>query len=567
MNYFKKSFLVLLIGIFSLPTVFPLFHTGFFEFHDNTQVVRVIEMGKSLSSGMFPVRWVEDLGYGYGYPIFNFYAPLPYYSGGFFNLVGLDPLFSTKAMLAIGILLSGVTMFCFSRRFFGNVGGIVSAVIYAYFPYHAVNIYIRGAVDEFFAYAFLPLVFLGLFELLQIKKGKIFNLNNFLMTLTISTGVFLVAVSHNLSIFMLFLLLVPYFIVSLFIVNAKKNYLLVFVSSIFLGILLSSFYILPAFMEMKYTNVLSQVGGGADFKDHFVCLNQYWNSAWGFGGSVKGCLDGMSFKLGKLNILLIILTSIIFGYSLYKKKFRNQEKTVILSLILFLITLFFTLSVSEFIWNSVPYMAYLQYPWRFINFLGLFISFLVGYIAFRVKEWTNLKIEIVICAAVISITIFQNHKLFVPQIYTNHTPNYYTAKNYINYTVSKISDEYMPSGFSIPKNPVDIPINDVEILKTTGIVKVLIKSPKYLKASYDIQNDGVLHVNLAYFPSWKAYVNNENVPIVPNSNGVNISVKKGNGILEMKFAETYVELIGNILTIISFFALVVGIIALVQKKR
>ena len=34
-----------------------------FPIHDDTQVARVYEMGKALSDSMFPVRWVEDLGF------------------------------------------------------------------------------------------------------------------------------------------------------------------------------------------------------------------------------------------------------------------------------------------------------------------------------------------------------------------------------------------------------------------------------------------------------------------------------------------------------------------------
>ena len=44
--------------------------------HDVQQVARLQQMDKSLKAGQFPVRWVEDLGFGYGYPVFNFYPHL-----------------------------------------------------------------------------------------------------------------------------------------------------------------------------------------------------------------------------------------------------------------------------------------------------------------------------------------------------------------------------------------------------------------------------------------------------------------------------------------------------------
>ena len=86
----------IIILVFSLVAILPLFHAGFFPIHDNTQVARVYEMTKGLSDGMFPVRWSQGLGYGFGYPIFNFYDPLSYYAGGLMGLFGVDALSSTK---------------------------------------------------------------------------------------------------------------------------------------------------------------------------------------------------------------------------------------------------------------------------------------------------------------------------------------------------------------------------------------------------------------------------------------------------------------------------------------
>src|SRR5438105_15010330 len=108
MHNFNKFLPLLFVLIFSYWAIKPLFISGFFPIHDDTQIARVFEMKKSLADGMFPVRWVEDLGYGYGYPIFNFYAPLAYYVGGFFNLACFVVLDATKIMLLICIYLTGI---------------------------------------------------------------------------------------------------------------------------------------------------------------------------------------------------------------------------------------------------------------------------------------------------------------------------------------------------------------------------------------------------------------------------------------------------------------------------
>jgi uncharacterized membrane protein len=168
----KKILLLILILFLSVFSIRFLLKPGFFPIHDNTQVARVFEMKEALKSFQFPVRWVSDLGYGYGYPIFNFYNPLPYYFGGLINLLGLSTLTATKIMFIFAILLSALSMYFLTKEFFGNLGGITSALFYLYAPYHAVQIYVRGAVAELWAYAFLPLIFLPLNFTKQSKPEK-----------------------------------------------------------------------------------------------------------------------------------------------------------------------------------------------------------------------------------------------------------------------------------------------------------------------------------------------------------------------------------------------------------
>src|SRR6266700_6248970 len=126
MKTFKKFIPLIILLLLSYGAIASFFHPGFFPIHDDTQVQRVFEMKKSLADGMFPVRWVADLGYGYGYPIFNFYAPFAYYVGGLINLVGFNALIATKIAMACAIVLAGISMYFFAREFWGEAGGLIS---------------------------------------------------------------------------------------------------------------------------------------------------------------------------------------------------------------------------------------------------------------------------------------------------------------------------------------------------------------------------------------------------------------------------------------------------------
>ena len=90
MKFLSGLFFLIIVILLSYWSISHLLLPGFFPIHDNTQVQRVFEMSKSLRDGMFPVRWVSDMGYGFGYPIFNFYAPLAYYFGAFWVQLFLE---------------------------------------------------------------------------------------------------------------------------------------------------------------------------------------------------------------------------------------------------------------------------------------------------------------------------------------------------------------------------------------------------------------------------------------------------------------------------------------------
>src|SRR3989344_8824286 len=144
-----KSHKVFTIGlILTLSLFWPLFWAPFFSHHDDVQVIRLYEMDKCIKDGQIPCRWVPDLGGLYGYPIFNYYAPLPYYFGELFYFVTANLILSVKIMFATAFLGSYLFMYLLARKFWGPWGAALSGIFYSFAPYHAVNLYVRGAIGE-----------------------------------------------------------------------------------------------------------------------------------------------------------------------------------------------------------------------------------------------------------------------------------------------------------------------------------------------------------------------------------------------------------------------------------
>ncbi len=561
MKIFKKILPLIFILVVSVFTILPFFNSGFFPIHDDTQVARVYEMSKSLKDGMFPVRWVADLGYGYGYPIFNFYDPLPYYIGGVISLLGLNALLATKIMMALGIILAGASMYFLARQFWGEMGGILSALFYAYAPYHALDIYVRGDVAEFWAYGFIPLVFYGLWKIKTQGKWR--------YVVVSSTAFAFVITSHNLVALMVTPFLITF--ASYLILKSRKKKLSAYIAASFvIGVLLSAFYWLPAILELPYTHVSSILTGGSNFRDNFVCLSQLWTSPWGYGGSTKGCVDGLSFMIGKYHILLVTLLSIFVILTFVFKKYGNSfEKDklaiIVLSTLGFLFSVFLTLEVSRPLWELIRPMEFFQYPWRFLLMIVFFSSFTSGAIFWIFeKSIKNKKLLLVGLLLASSFFVFVSLKFFTPEKYLAVNSDYYTNPYALEWTTSKISDEYMPASFQAPKSPNDradfLKLNS----KTIKIEKVAKRTQEIIMETRATQNQEIV-VPLAFYPSWKGYLNEKEVPLFENAKGILVNIPQGEHRLRLTFKQTPVELLANLLTVVGILSLFIGIIHL--RKR
>ncbi len=533
----------------------PLIIPGFFPIHDDTQVARVFEMTKSLRDGMFPVRWVSDLGYGYGYPIFNFYAPLVYYVGALFQLLSFDALIATKLMMGMGIILSGIFMYLLGKEFWGKLGGIVSAAFYLYAPYHAVDIYVRGDTAEFWAYALIPLVFLGFYKVFK-SRGSY----SWIVIGSLSyAGVIL---SHNLTAMMItpFLLSAVLIMIAVSYRRKDRKTVISLLVSLGLGLLLSAFYFIPALAEQGYTNVLSQIGGGADYKDHFVCLSQLWQSPWGFGGSAPGCFDGISFMIGKVQIFTTLAVLVLTFILAKKKKESNAVKIVILCFLGLVASTLLTLSISKPLWDHVALMAFLQYPWRFLIFISFFSSLLAGGMVYLSKSLISNKwIQYLVAASLIGAILIINIKFFSPQYIKNITADSYTNDKTLKWTTSKISDEYMPKNFLKPKSENDVVVSKVTFNSNDVKIKSSYQSTRNIMLDMEVFKQTKIHFNIAYFPSWRLTVDGNSKGSIVNR-GYDVVIPTGHHRVEMKFVESTPQMLSDLLTVSGLAVLIIGII-------
>ncbi len=525
--------------------------------HDDTQPSRIFEMAKSLKDGQFPVRLVADLGYGFGYPLFNFYAPLPYYIGAIFHIGGFDAITSAKIMFSIAMIASGITMYLLVYEIAGMLPALLSSVLYIYSPYHAVDFYVRGDVGELYALVFIPLVILGFIKIIKSKSITDATVNRYLLNgMAISIiGLGGILFSHNISGFItLFFLGISVCLLCLSALMGKfdKNILIILIFTILLGGSLSASFTIPALLEKDLTRVNGLTSGGSDFHNHFVYIDQLWNSPWGFGGSGIGRNDGMSFKIGKIHVILGLI-SIPWIVLLFFYKRIDRLKLILYMIFLSILVLSVSLMLEQsgFIWELFPGFSYIQYPWRFLCFVMLSLSVIPSFILIRLnKKFVSILISILI----VSIFVF-NAKYFLPQYYTDIKDDSFTSPINLKYKISKISDEFLPKNFIIPANEKAIASNS---LSDSFGIRIENRFESTTVKSYIISADNSADIilNIANFPGWKASIDGQKTSISDWKGRIKIFIPDGRHKLVLKFSDNPIRLIANTISIFSLFLLV-----------
>ena len=521
----KTKILLLLLTI---PAIIALLKPGYFPMHDDIQGMRLLEMHKCFLDFQIPCRWVPDMGAGFGYPQFNFYSPLPYYLMEIPVLFGGSILASVKLGFLASLVLSAWSMYLLGSFLWGKKGGVISALFYTYAPYRAVDIYVRGAMGEAWAFVFLPLI------LLFTLKPK----STIPLALSIA-GLFL---THNITVIMFS----PFYVT--FVLFFRKNHgndLKNILKSGILGFALSAFFTLPAFLEKNYTHVESVLMGYFNYLAHFVGVGQLFLSThWGYGVSSLGELDGMSLSVGVLHWSIPLLVLILLFYLKKIEEFRK----VLIFVILGFLALFLIHPRSQFIWDNVSLLSYIQFPWRFLGIAVFCFSLASG----ALIKLTNRKLLMVITIFV--ILILMNGSFFKPERYVYITDGEkFSGDSWLKQQTISILD-YLPAG---AQHPPTSPASNGP--KFSGEVISGQKGTNWQTWELNVYDeDNKLELPLFYFPGWEVKVDGEPVKIdSANELGlITVDVPSGQHLVEARLKDTNLRLIANLVSLIGLGALV-----------
>lgn len=544
-----------------LISSWALFHSGFFRVHDYTHAARISELLRSVQAGHIPPRWTENFGFGYGMPLYVFYAPLPYYVGAFLRWTGLSMSLTLKLVVLIATLGTawagyGIGKSLTQSRF----SALVSSAAITLFPYRAVNIYVRGAFSEVWGLMGGAILLYGSILFLTRKQRAEW---------VVVLGTVILLLSHNLTTLILIPFIALWSFLFWFITEYFKHSLTV--SSFLrllklglwylLGLLVSSYYVLPAFLEKGATQLDETiVGGYFDYSLHFLYIRQFFTVNWKYGGSSWGPTDDISFFLGWGQLLLLLVLGIV-GLRLLLKIVKKRavtlaEMKLVLAAFFLGTSLFMTLLKSKVLWDAIPLLAYIQFPWRYLSAVAVFIPVVIATVFS--KNIINNSIVRNLLLFVILIATLANVQYFRPESYlatsdASFDDYYYEDPTRIKTTMSSILPDYIPDTLNL-----DLPPAEDRVSSDADEMSVLVDDPHQVLVSVvSFDSPSTILFNIADFPGWTAYVDRVKTEHVTTDDGlIEVTVPPKGHQVGVVFQQTQIRKIADFLSLVGLAILV-----------
>ncbi len=563
---YRWYFLVLILVI---PAIKDLLLPGYFPMHDDLQILRIEGMDQCIRDLQIPCRWIPDAGFGLGYPMFNYYPPLPFYVAETFHLLGLSSFWAIKLVFILAFVLPALFMFLLASEFFGPIGGVVAATFYTYAPYHSVDIYVRGALNEAWGLIWFPLVFYASYKII-ISKTKISTLGS---TILLAVSYSALLTSHNimtlifsplLGLWTLFWLIVTKGFVSL------KPLILAGIWSIGLA----AFFFLPVVAEKKFAHVETMTVGYFNYLAHYSDINQMFISRfWGYGGSTWGPNDDMAFPIGHFHWGLSLVAAFLFlavcmFYLLFKGSNPKHFRLSILGILLGTTTLFYIFlihSKSIWFWDHLPLLYYAQFPWRLLAIPAFTFSFLASSVFLFIPR--KLKLDKILAILLILGVILWNLSFFhIQKSISTTLQEKMTGYSWELQTTGGIFD-YLPKTASRPPgSPGQI---YPEFIKGSGGITKFHKGTNHLEFEVIVSSDiATLQLPILEYPNWVIKTDGKLLPHTYDSDlgRVEISLTKGPHQVTAKLHNTPIRTFSNFLTLFSL-VLLIQQLSILKKQR
>jgi hypothetical protein len=357
---------------------------------------------------------------------------------------------------------------------------------------------------------------------------------------------------------------------------------------------LSALFWLPAFTERQFVRVDQWFDGRYAYRGHFVELHQFFSPAWGFGASVSGPEDAISFQIG----------AAIFTFAVLGILFAWQTATRLRWEIGFFVTSTLAALFVSSVWApplwEMPLLGGLlqsaQFPWRWLVIATFGVSVLAALIGQHavLRERGRLSLPLL---AVVTTLILASYPYLRVEI-SEPAEGPVSLAGLMRFQQS--SDEMTGSTAWVEEIPTWSPMADYYISQDQAGEPVKPVDTRLDYTIFDYETFGASSVahstiseevfyanrrsspqtlvfNHFYYPGWNAYLLNgehgarvAQVPVTPELTGalgrMTVQVPPGEGYLLLVYEDTLPRTLGGGITLATIGLLLAGAL-LIWRRR
>lgn len=516
-----------------------------------------------------------------------FYQPMTTYIPILIKTITNSYTVAINIFILLMFFISGISIYFLGKEITKNeIISLNAALLYMYLPYTIQNIYIRGAFGEFMALSFVPLVFLGLFNLFYgdgSKKKWIF------------IGAILLVLTHTIT--TLYTMIFSIIIVLLNIKKINKDIIKTLGLYMVFIIGISMFFIGPLIEFKMFTQYSIFSPKIMNMEGNIVAKKALKLKALFIDNSE----NGISFLIG---IPLLILTcSIFIVLKKMRREFDKKQQKMYLILFAFLICCYFMMT-KYFPWENMPgIIKIIQFPWRMMGYAGIFLSIICSINMFLIvesifekiiKDKNNKKekikriIEIITIIITIIVCIYntktikefmnsENCKAKMKKHDISISDYNYMINNENKIIMKGTTFDYMPARAFIFEQQValgKIEKRKEGSVKIKGNFNIIEDESDKLSRNIKLENvkkDDVIELSLFYFPGFEVIIKTQDKIVKEKYEESRI------GHMQITFKEDYekvdisVRYIGTFFEkecyFISLVTIILLVICIIEKRR
>ncbi len=466
----KQAIQVILL--ITLLSSLPLFYEGI---NDNSHdmafhINRIEAIVSDIKVGLFPSRLQWCWNNGYGYPMSIYYGDLLLYFPVFLRILGLDITYAFKVFV-FGVNLV-TALFChitFSKIFKSNKISYVLTFAFCLMPYRLMDMYVRGAVGEYSAIIFFPLIALSVYNIYSDEINNTWSkMKNALILAFAMSGI---VTSHILSTEMTVLFLLIFFLF-MWKKSLSPNVLATYLLAILFSVLACTYFIVPFLDYFLNVEIFSSANleQGMRIQRHGVSIADFF----AFFKTPFGSSPLMQYTPGATLLLALFL-------AIYLWSRKRASKALKILTVFSLFAMF--LCTNVFPWNLFTKNKFLkiftqiQFPWRFLGIAGLLLTLLLGYVMVELNNdeilhyfSLNKVVKLGIILSLVATFVF------LSEYADNANRNKYTEANDFHpyapleyLRAQKVDGEYITSDTSKYDGKIHGDYESVDIIKNEGL--------------------------------------------------------------------------------------------------